>query len=920
MSNLLIAILFLCNSSNIDNNYDFGFAKQKIATNLPEPNQFIETFLGQDKNGPYVLTWKNIIINTNNSFIVFVDNQRLTMMDYNIDSSKGEINFKKPLKKNQVARIQYHYLPQYSSKNANPSQVNVNNFTFKSLGLKGLSLTALNNSNSSAAPDMVLSYNQKIGALTANYLTDLNDLSNRNKEAMSLGYSVGNSTNKFNVSYGKSDTGFSPYAKSFNMLDSSEKTSLSADYGLSKTSKINISRSSFKSLNSVLENENNVASFSLNPNKKFNLNFNLTTAGNTDIKSIRSKNNSSTGVGNFDLGIVKVSFSDSKNDSIVNNVQTINNLTNFSINANQLNFNSKDEFKKDNKSGFSNIKTDSISFNSKMAGGNFTSNYSVISSNLNGKQNESNSFVYGMNFAANKNGFGGLKYNSLQTNDSMGNINENSILQTSVSQQNFTYSTNQNKLITNDNEKVNLDDEKLVLFAKPTKNIPVLKFESIDDIKRNDKGILNGKNVDILTFQTINNKNTFNYQFGNISNVISDDKKIDTLVNSGNLTVPIGKGSLFTEFASNNISDNNVASKNDVNRLTFNIAPSKYMPGIELEKSNNIINVNNVATDNSSNKLKVTGKIGQFNVSTYKNQNNVDKNNVNINDLDEHGILLGLPGRIHLALNQTINETPIVEDQNKSISLMLNASKNININVTQSKSESNQNGQITKNVDDNYYEINYSKPNTYLQTGFKSINSLANKIDVVKYRAKLGSPNSLAVLDSHVEIRESTDNNLNLNKDSSMTKFSLNPIKNISFTGAYELNPIDASKPNVLIPIEKRSYGLSARLGNFIVSGSYSNLEHLDGTTPDILAKNGGFNFSSETGYKFNYKNSFFGEYKEQFFNGNSFKGNSIFTLGYNIQNTDSKSLSFSASASKNYNNLMQNNDLKADLKYTFKF
>ena len=920
MSNLLIATLLLCNSSNIDNNFDFGMTKQKIATNLPEPTQFIETFLGQDKNGPYVLTWKNIIINTNNSFLVFVDNQRLTMLEYDIDSSKGEINFKKPLKKNQVARIQYHYLIQYSSKNANPSQVSVNNFTFKSLGLKGLNLTALNNSNSSAAPDMVLSYNQKIGALSANYLTDLNDISNRNKQAITLGYSVGNTINKFNVSYGKTDTGFSPYAKSFNLLDSSEKNSLYADYGLSKTSKINIYRTSFKSLNSIVENENNVASLSVNPNKKFNLNFNFANSDNTDIKNIRTKNDSSSSVGNFDLGIFKVSFSDSKNDSTINNSQTINNLTNISINTNQLNFNSKEEFKKDTKSGFTNIKTDSISLNSKISGGNFTSNYSVVSANINGKQNETNSFVYGLNFGSNKNGFGGFKYNSLQINDSLGNVSENAILQTSISQQNFIYSTNQNKLITNDKEKVNLDDEKFIIFAKPSKNIPVLKFESIDDVKRNDKGVLNGKNFDILTFKTINNNNIFNYQFGNITSVISDDKKIDTLVNSGNLTIPVGKASLYSEFASNSIYENSITSKNDLNKISFVIPAYKSMPGFEIEKSNNIIDINNIATDNSLNKLKLIGKVGQFNVSSYKTQNTVDKNNLNINDIDEQGILLGIPGKIQLTLNQTSNETPTTEDQNKSVSLSLNANKNVNINFTQSKSDSSLAGESIKNIDDNNYEINYSKANTYLQTGFKSINSSTNRIDVVKYRARLGSPNSLAIIDSHVELRESTDDNLNLNKDTSITKFSLNPIKNISLTGAYELNPMDSSKPNLLIPIEKRTYGLSARFGNFTVSGTYSNLEHLVGTSADIISKNGGFNFSSETGYKLNYKNSLYGEYKEQFLSGNSFKGNSIFTLGYNIQKDNNKSLSFSASASKNYNNLMQNNDLKADLKYTFKF
>lgn len=904
----------ICNyvDSDIVNN-------QKFATNLPQASKFVETFIGQDKNGPYILTWKNIIINFNNSFNVLVDNQRLASFDYDINSEKGEIHFKKPLRKNQVASVQYYFLPQYSVKNANPSQINTNNLTFTGLGLKGLSLTTVNNSNSSAAPNMVLSYNQKIGGLSANYLTDLNDI-NKNKNAMILGYSAGNSVNKFNVSYGKTEAGFSPYAKTFNVSEANEKSSIDGNYNFSKNTKLNFSSTSSESLTNTVANQNNVGSFNYSPNNKINFDLNYNSSDNTDAKNIRTASNKLSGLAVVNVKNAKFTFTDLKNSNIVNNAETINNQSNFSFDTSNLNFTSKNEYKQDSKNGFSDIKVDSLTTKTKIAGGNFVSNYNKLSSNINGKIVDSSNLTYGFNYSPNKSGFGGIKFSSSQNNDSLGNNNENMNYQSSFVLKNFQYSTNQNKTMLNSVNKINVDEEKLIIAANPTKNIPILKFESVDDIKRNDKGILIGKSYDLATIKTINNKSVLNYQVGNVINVISDDKQIETIVNSANINVPFGRANFFTELASNVINENDASTKNDVNKFSFNLTPNKKIPGISIEKSINSLENNNLSSDDDTNKYKINGSIGQISIATYLNQNSQDKNKNNFADIVEQGVNIDLSGKFKFNINQIQNDTSFTNEQKRSISLNYNANKNINLNLTQSKNQLSNADQLFDNIHDNYLELNYNRTNTLIKTGYKTISSFNNKTEIFKYHAKFDVSKNLAHIDSLVELRDSTDQNSAAVKDTSITKLSFNPIKNISLSGAYELNPYDAAKPNILTPLEKRTYGLTAKVGNFTVLGSYSDLEHLPGTSADIISKNGGFNYISETGYKLNYRDSFFGEYKEQFFNGMSIKGNSIFTLGYNIKNNLNKSLSFSASSSKSYNNIVQNNDIRADFKYVIKY
>ncbi len=132
------------------------------------------------------------------------------------------------------------------------------------------------------------------------------------------------------------------------------------------------------------------------------------------------------------------------------------------------------------------------------------------------------------------------------------------------------------------------------------------------------------------------------------------------------------------------------------------------------------------------------------------------------------------------------------------------------------------------------------------------------------------------------------------------------------------MNPEDPTKPGVYTPIEKRQYSIATNSGNFSLTGSYADTEHLKGTAADVLAKANGFSYYGETsiqlGMKFGSGN-LVSEYKEQFYKGSTFKGTETFSLGLN---QTSKSTLFSLSGTY-VNNNNNRPDYRGELKLTYK-
>jgi len=77
----------------------------KDYSNLAPPTQYSDSFLGQDKKGPYILTWKNFNYSPGNPVWISVDNQVLPSASYTLDVAKGEVTFASLIKRTQVVRV-----------------------------------------------------------------------------------------------------------------------------------------------------------------------------------------------------------------------------------------------------------------------------------------------------------------------------------------------------------------------------------------------------------------------------------------------------------------------------------------------------------------------------------------------------------------------------------------------------------------------------------------------------------------------------------------------------------------------------------------------------------------------------------------------------------------------------------------------
>ena len=83
-----------------------------------------ELFAGQDKTGPYVLTWKKLpalAISRDYKPKVIVDDKELGDGGYSWDSENGTITFTAVVKAASMVHIEYPYDPNSSERNPNPN-------------------------------------------------------------------------------------------------------------------------------------------------------------------------------------------------------------------------------------------------------------------------------------------------------------------------------------------------------------------------------------------------------------------------------------------------------------------------------------------------------------------------------------------------------------------------------------------------------------------------------------------------------------------------------------------------------------------------------------------------------------------------------------------------------------------------------
>ncbi|MBC7806053.1 MAG: hypothetical protein H7145_07865 [Akkermansiaceae bacterium] len=218
-------------------------------TNIASLPTASDLFAGQDKLGPYSLTWNKLPPKESFKPSVVVDGKVVHENTYTWDAEKGTISFSEPLKPASMAHIVYSYDPASSERNNAPASAPVTVPLLRA-GSTQLQMTALPGGvgsgkdqtdtqlvwGLSGAPMNLLGGKITTQALLAPdaRTKDGGDAGLWDRSGLSLGYKMGSDISGLEANFSRAGREFAPtVGKTFKMGDAAAQTqSLAARYAL----------------------------------------------------------------------------------------------------------------------------------------------------------------------------------------------------------------------------------------------------------------------------------------------------------------------------------------------------------------------------------------------------------------------------------------------------------------------------------------------------------------------------------------------------------------------------------------------------------------------------------------------------------------------------------------------------------------
>jgi hypothetical protein len=189
-----------------------------------------DLFVGQDKPGPYTLSWTQLRVTREDKVLVVVDGTTLNADQYTLDAVKGIITFKTPLKKTSVARVNYSYDSRVSQRNANVATTPVT-VPLMRFGANDVKLTAVptgENKTGSEQTPLVWSMGGKTRFLNGGLTSQFN-YAGSGGTGMRFGYGLGNDRNGVDATFLRSEKSFATkVGKNFDMAEAAQKWSIAA--------------------------------------------------------------------------------------------------------------------------------------------------------------------------------------------------------------------------------------------------------------------------------------------------------------------------------------------------------------------------------------------------------------------------------------------------------------------------------------------------------------------------------------------------------------------------------------------------------------------------------------------------------------------------------------------------------------------
>lgn len=217
-------------------------AQTQAPTNIVAAAKAFDVFVGQNKTGPYELSWKKILAD---GVVIVVDGATLAPANYAVDAEKGIITFKNSLRQGVVVRVDYTYDNGVATRNTNPASVPIT-VPLLRVGGQSVQVTALpppaggdaGKPGAATKPNLVVGLAGKNsflgGGLTSQMylapgMSGFDGGTYLDRAALRLNYKVGDDNSGINAQFSRAGREFAPSTgKLFEMADPSQQWSFGA--------------------------------------------------------------------------------------------------------------------------------------------------------------------------------------------------------------------------------------------------------------------------------------------------------------------------------------------------------------------------------------------------------------------------------------------------------------------------------------------------------------------------------------------------------------------------------------------------------------------------------------------------------------------------------------------------------------------
>lgn len=948
----------------------------RYATNLALPTQADDTFLGQDKPGPYVLTWKNFQTGVGNPVQVFIDGKLLLATAYSLDVAKGEIAFQVPVKRVQLVRVRYGYYAGIAQKNPNPAPASPLTVSLAALGLANLSMTTVQ-SQDTTSPKLVWNLNSKAnllgGGLSSqfNFAGDgvqangspatANPGSTTDRLGVRLGYVAGDTRNGVDVSFLRGGKQFaSTVGKSFGFNDATQSLGVAGRMTPAQWLAFNVGQTEIRDLMGKGSTESQALGFRLGDSKK-----------GPQLNFARNNEEKQNGAGVRTAAALK--------ENVAFNLNTKG--------APTLSLNKSEDTKTDANGYRSGSTLEQSNLAGKLSGIDLVAKTNKsFTATPDKKETRINQETYSLAYAPkNQPSLNIVRNNDfkidpagVRTGSGLDKAELTSKFRTGTFGVADLVARNQKVLTaTPDKKQVEIDSQVLGITysgAKPT--VPSVSLNRTDEERKDAAGIT----------QTSTDAVAFKNQFGPLSvdakslsaDILTPDKKRTDLEQQiYNLGLGTGKkGPRFGFFRSEEerrpedkdwfgavVNRYDVAHRlgsadltyqlqegvqttvdqkqSTADLATFNLklASGPKRPVLNFTRTEDEkVDPNARRTEIVTNKAELTSKLGTTNaiVRTSQAQTNTPDSKTTGTASDTALSLVtpaGMPGSsatVTVSTGQT--ETGAVLEQRQGLGVKLQPSPKVVLSAEQKDQvimPLNTDG--TTGTAKNITSITTGAeltpmPGTKFSGAWQSTEDGQNRTGLTHYSAALGGEKNTFQFVGSMKDRFAlggstlkTPSNL----DTASAKLALRPFAGFQVTSAYTLNPEDPAKQGQVTLLTRREYGLAANLGAFQLGGTYALNEFAPNAAETVKAGSPQFGeYQMTLGFRFSRYTNLNGTYKNTFFYGAGPKGLQIYTFG--LTHNVGSALNFSMGGTVTSNVAVasgpQRYDYKAEAKLGVKF